>query len=505
MKINLSFEKKTLKLPKRFELLEFQAKEAGAEISKIVKKIDSACEQINYLLSKIQIGGAGQFQLFCGESGSGKTTFLRTLPAFFENISTHSFSAKDTYDDVINYIENSKITSGYRVFIIDEKDNPSVNEQDLRIFFEKIRILFRTQQGRILLIWPITDKKAAETIGRIAWEVGKESISPNKGPIYYFVGLSKDYYFETADDTVRNLNSGENLDSFGITQGGVSEILDKVDTIGEFYSQIEEVAYNINEEKWKILESKIKPKVWVLLLGDTSADLELTVRALTQGIENKIDIDRMCAFLDDESNKSSYLNDWRSRRTDAGFLLRFLDVRLFSIAPNLALSAVRVFGDKTVKENLKKQSENKKICLDAIKRSEFYIALTEGLDSSKKSATSTNEETQKEYLRLQQTAKTNDKELNKAFAKALEYVFKEDSIKDITVKSEKQGLKGTNLKPDIEIDLPENKSVCLELTWRSTGQEVKDEISSKQSTLTIGHIQQYVLDKVMDYVKELGL
>lgn len=505
MQIKLSFIKEPLKLPKRFEILERQVKQTGGEISKIVKKIDSACNQIEELLGKINVGGTGQFQLFLGESGSGKTTFLRTLPNFFANIQSHSFNEKTTYEEIIDTIERSSHKSGFRVFIIDERDNPIVEEDKLRVFFEKLRVLFRKEEGQVLIVWPITDRNAAKQIGDIAWDVGKESISPNTGPIYNFVGLPKKEYFDVADSTIRSLNNGESLDSFGITKEISDDLLSKCNTIGEYYSLIESVAIDINEKTWKILEQKVKPKIWILLPGDSSTELDRTVKSLTSGIDSKVDIDRMCAYLDDDSNTSAYLNDWRKRRSDAGFLFRFLDVRLFAVSPNLALSAVRVFGEDESKSPLKKQSEAKNICIDSIKRSDFYLALTGQTDSSKRSVRSTKEDTQHEFIRLQQSAKSKDKLLNKAIASALEETLRDDRVSDFKIICEKQELKGTNLKPDILIELTSNEVICLELTWRSTGTEIPNEIGSKQNTLSSGHIQKYILEKVMEYVKELDI
>ena len=505
MQLKLIFEKEPLKLPKRYEILERQIKQSGSEVSKIVRKIEKSCSQIENLLGKIQVGGTGQFQLFLGESGSGKTTFLRTLPNFYKDIHIETFKEEDNFEKILETITKTGHFDKYRIFIIDERDNPKINLENLRQFFEKLRILFRKDEGQALLIWPITDEDAAKTIGDIAWKVGKESICPKDGPIFKFDGLPKETYFEVADDTVRNLNNGENLDSFGINKTISEEILRDVNTIGEYYSHIEERAFKINESKWKILESKVKPKVWILLSGDSSTELDRTVKSLTSGIESKIDIDRMCAYLDDETNTSAYLNDWRARRSDAGFLFRFLDVRLFSISPNLALSSVRVYGDQSLKTKLNKQSETTSICHDAFKRSDFFQALNSQTDSSRRSVRTTAQDTQNEYLRLQQTAKSGDKLLNKAFSNGLEQSLNQDGITDFVIKCEKQELQGTNLKPDVQIDLPTDEVVCLELTWRTTGAEIKDEISSKQNTLTSGHIQRYILDKVMEYIKELGI
>jgi tartrate dehydratase alpha subunit/fumarate hydratase class I-like protein len=172
----------------------------------------------------------------------------------------------------------------------------------------------------------------------------------------------------------------------------------------------------------------------------------------------------MCSYLDDASNTSAYLNDWRLRRPDAGFLFRFLDVRLFAISPNLALSAIRVYGTTDSKSDLKKKSEATQVCHDLVRRSDFYLALTNSTDSSKRSVRATKDDTQQEYIRLQQNAKSNDKALNKALSKAIEAVLREDNVNNVVIKCEKQELKGTNLKPDIEIDITDVEVVCLEVT-----------------------------------------
>lgn len=505
MQLKLSFTTDPLVLPKRYELLERKATEKGAEITKIVKKIESANLQIQNLLGKIHVGGVGQFQLFFGESGSGKTTFLRTLPNFFNNIKIHSFDANASYQSIIDQIKNESHITEKRIYVIDDRDNPSVRKEELQAFFESLRILFRKPEGAVLIIWPITDRAACNLIADTAWEVGKESISPIEGPIYTFTGLPKKDYFEVADDTIRSLNNGETIESFGITKTATDSLLGGCNTIGSFYSQIEKLAYEVNESKWKILEKKVKPKIWIVLTGDSTTELDRTVRYLTQGIEGKVDIERVCAFLDDPENTSAYLNDWRKRRAEAGFLFRFLDVRLFHLSPNFVLSAIRVFGSDAAKEALNKKSESKSICGNLVKRSSLYIALTDQTDSSKRSERPTKMDTQNEYIRVQQKAKSQDKELNKAISKAIENVLLEDGYNDFSIKSEKQALTGTNLKPDIIIELNLKQVICVELTWRSTGMKIDGETEAKQNTLSPGHIQKYILDKIMEYVKELDI
>jgi hypothetical protein len=251
------------------------------------------------------------------------------------------------------------------------------------------------------------------------------------------------------------------------------------------------------------LKNKVIPKVWILLPGDDAVEIDRTVKSLTQGLKNKIDVERFIATLDDPKNKSSYLNDWRKRRDKAAFLMRLLDVRLIPVYPNLSLAAVRAFGDINIKQVLKKPDEKGKKAIELMKKSSLYKLLSEDYSSSESSPTKTPETQSAEYIRIQKLADSQDKLLNKALGDVLIETLDDDNIKAV-VYTEQQKLNGFNLKPDIQIRINDKEYICLEPTWRSTGREIPNEILKKQNSLTLGHLQQYVLNKAMEYVKELG-
>ena len=68
-----------LLLPKRYEALQEQAESKHASIAKIVYRVDDAATRVEDLLRQVRDGGIGRFEVFLGKSGSGKTTFFRTL------------------------------------------------------------------------------------------------------------------------------------------------------------------------------------------------------------------------------------------------------------------------------------------------------------------------------------------------------------------------------------------------------------------------------------------
>lgn len=504
MQIQLDFEKKPLQLPKRFEALEREIKSKNVDLSHVVVKVDSAILEIEKLISQIQIGKLGIFKLFLGKSGSGKTTFIKTLPAFFDNIEVYQIENSLTLNQIPDFIK-SRVSNKQKIFILYDRDNPLIDEKELKIFFEELRKLFRSEEGNVLILWPITDEDSAKVISEIAWSIGRDSLVSSEGAIYTFTGIPKGKYYETANITVQNLNNGENLETFGITNDNVAEILSSSETIGQFYSQVELKSFELNRKSWNILEQKIIPKIWIILTGDDTTELDRTVRTLTQGTKNKLDIERICEFLDDTNNQSIYLNKWRQRRDSIAYILRLLDVRLYELIPNATLAAIRNFCPVSITDKLNKKSESEKVCRDQIKRTKIYQELTNQHDVSRRMERATSGETANEFLRIQQLAADNDKELNKGFASALEKYLKEDGFVGFKIISEKQDLSGTQLKPDIQIKIDDNHVICLEFTWRSTGSNVPNEIEKKQNTLTPGHIQKYVLEKVMEYVESFGL
>jgi hypothetical protein len=499
-KIEVDLDLEFLRLPSRYEALEREVTEKGLSIIQIVQEVENAKIEIQSLLKQLTFNRLGRFKIFYGISGAGKTTFLKTLGSFFTDIEIIIIPRQISIDEMPKYILKEKVSIN-NIFVIEDRDNPTESDEDLKVFFEELRVMFRKPEGQVIVIWPLTDKPSATSIAKIAWDVGRDSITSSNG-IYNFEGLRKSLFYEVADITSKNIN-GINLESFGITKDSADAILKKVSTIGEYFTALQSLSIDLSAKTDLFLKNKIIPKVWILLPGDDAVEIDRTVKSLTQGLKNRIDIERFIATLDDPTNNSAYLNDWRIRRDKAAFLMRLLDVRILPVYPNLSLASVRAFGENAIKLPLVKKEEKKSTATEVIRKSTLYKLLFEDHSSAETSPSKTTDTMAYEYLRLQKLADREDKLLNKALGDALIETLDEDKIKAV-VYIEQQKLEGFTLKPDVQIRLNEKDVICLEPTWRSTGREVAGEVTKKQSSLTLGHIQQYVLNKAMEYVKELG-
>lgn len=498
---------KSLNLPGRFEKLETESREAGSDLAGIIERVDSACAEIETVLREIKTGGIGRLQVLHGHSGSGKSTFLHGLQYFFQNIDIVKIPKATPLADVSDFIRGDSLhRKEHRLYIVHDRDNPTETDAQVRLAFENLRSLFRTQDGRVLVVWPITDADKADNIANIAWEIGRDSLLGIRDRVYSFNGLARDHFTRVADATTRALNAGENLEAFGVGSSVAEELARQSETIGEFYSRLNAKSAERNASVLRLLRARTRPHVWVVVPGDDLKELDRTISSLTQGTRNRLDIDKIAEFLDDEDNKSAYLTDWRSRRADMAYLMRILDVRLFEFPPNAALAAIRCYGAEATKTRLQKKNETADNCADAISRARLGQALLNPDAPLQLRVRDTSEEMGKEFVAVQQLAAKGDKALNKAVALAFTEYLRRNG-QQVNVVSEKQAIPGSQLFPDIQLPQSDGSIVCLELTWRSTGKNLLASSGDRkpQNTLTAGHIMKYLLEKVMEYVKDLKL
>jgi hypothetical protein len=498
-----------LELPKRWELLKQRADAAGVDPVEVVERVDEAADRIDRLLQRVRTGGGGLFEVVFGLSGSGKTTFLKTLPKFFNDIHLASFPKERPLTELPKFVrdEHSSAGKNARVVLIERRDNPSAADlaQADEMFAELLET-FRVPEGSALVLWPITRESTASEIAKKAWETGRDSVADqaSKG-IFRFSGLPKDRYFEIADSTSRSL-AGDPLDAFGVTKEVAREFLAGCETISDFFAHVDQRADETRASAWSILKERVRARLWVVLPGDILASVDGTVKALTAGIRNRIDLDLIAEFIDQPGNNAIYVAEWRKRRTAIAQLLRTIDVRLFPLAPNVALHAVRAFGDATLKDLLRQKATNLDQAKNAMKASRLYKAIlaeigvpTEPFAGSR----DLGDETSQEYRRIQKAAAKSDTLLNKALGKLIEACLADDAPNAKMV-AEKRSLPNIELQPDIRIEIGPNDFICIEPTWRTTGAAV-DEQTEGQNTLTEAHIKKYVLDKADQFIKALKL
>lgn len=499
-----------LDLPNRWEKLKTKADQVSVDPEEFVERVDTASQRVDHLLQVVEANGGGVFEIVFGLSGSGKTTFVNTLPKFFDNIKVFSIGPNCPLTEIKQIVEKKYVASdtSKRVFLIERRDNPS--DEDLRTvrnMFADLLDFFRTQEGSILLLWTITDEEAGKQIAATAWQVGRDSlVDPETRGLYEFKGLEKPKFRQVAEDTSKNL-TGDGLDGFGISSDDAEDLLMDCDTISDYYGKLVKKSREVQAQTWSVLKEKIHPKLWIVLPGDSREAINSTVSSLTQGTRSRIDVDLLREFIEDPNNDAQYVKEWKARQGSLAHIFRTLDVRLFTMPPNVAVSAVRCFGEKSLKQRLSTKSGSKSQGSGAMKKTRIYKEILKELERDTETFAERGtiaEATEDEYRRIQVQAGSSDKPLNKALGKLFEHALCDDAV-SASISIEKKKLGDTGLQPDILIELSNSDVICIEPTWRSTGAQVVGELKSRQNTLTPGHIKLYVLDKALDYVKALGL
>lgn len=492
-----------LKLPKRYEALEREVRNSDADLTRIVQRVDIDASRLETLLRQVRDGGLGRFELFLGPAGSGKTTFFKTLTGFFTGTEVHEIPPSVALADVAQHIRSRNFAKKERqVWVLMGRDNPALEAEEAFQFFETLRVLFREEEGQVVVCWPITDVRRAEMLSTQAWAVGRDSVVDLNRGLYHFTGPTKSKFFDIADLTTRTL-SGQSLEVFGVTRDVGEPLAAASETISEFYTRLEAKSAEINGLYRDLLKDRPIPNVWVLVGGDSAKDLNLTVANLTAGTQNYVDIDQIVSYLDNPDLDAAYLKEWKKRRNQVAFLLRMLDVRVFELPPNVSLAAIRAFGPEDVRQTLKLQKASEASAVDALQKSAFIQAILDPTYSRNPYSRDTELQASQEYRRVQVKAGTDDKKLNKALALGVAAALTAAGVTAAVV-AEKQADEGS-LKPDIRVSLADGKLFCLEPTWRSTGEAVEGEIKERQNTLTVGHIRKYLLEKVLGYVNDLNL
>jgi len=498
---------KNLRLPKRFENLQQAAEDFQADLTQIVRKVPDATARVEQLIRQVSGSEMGRFEMVLGPSGSGKTTFLSTLQRFYSGAHVTPLPDSLALDEIVPEIQRLVSTPiDGQIFVLLDRDNPELDPDSVRRFFEALRRLFRTRQGRILILWPITDENSANALASSAWNVGSDSIvDASLRGVFHFRGIPKEQYFDVADITARSLNSGQGLEAFGLGKAVIAPDLQESNTLSQFFGRLEARSQELNNQFGDTLKERKVPSIWILVGGDDTRELSLTTATLTQGTEKRVDIDRMIDVLDSGDSTTGYLGDWRARRDQIAFLLRHLDVRIFELTPNVAVSAIRAYGDPAIQTALKKKTDSATNAIRAMGSARFFQYLSNESGSNAATIRAASPDTADEYRRIQKLAAKDDKLLNKALAACLSQALDDAGISASVIPERRSLDAKSSLKPDLLVEMTDGRVVCLEPTWRTTGCGIEGEIPAQQSTMSVGHIQQYLLAKVLEYVKDMGL
>ncbi|MCX4239495.1 hypothetical protein [Paraliomyxa miuraensis] len=457
-----------------------------------------------------------RFEVFFGDSGSGKTTFLETLPMFFEGLESHAIPKTDelavAVDEIRAFVEQA---GDKRILLyLEKRDNPLESDKEILTFFERLRDFFRDAPARVWVVWPISLRDEAERVHKLAVRIGAESLVGDAVAHYTFSGPPQGEFYSIADSTSAVFNDGKGLADYGIDEELGGGVLVHAPTLGKYFTKLIGLSNSINSVVSDVLSERARPRIWIVVAADDAVEVASTVSALSFGTSRLLDVARFTARAEGVFD-SQYMKDWEPLAAYVPFLFRALDVRVIEMSPELALSIARAFGSSEVKGVLRQTSTSRADAVERLKGS-LLGHLIRGLEPPpSRQPRRTKTETRQEFLRLQSLAqKKRDGQIHEAIGEAVRDLVSSVAGAEVEVETKDAGT--GELRPDIRIRHPDGDPICLEFTWRTTGLLRDDDSgnasvgvsqpsSGSQNTATPGHIQQYVFKKVFEYVKALDL
>ena len=463
-------------LPDRYEGLETYINQN--DIPKIIIPVEYGIEKIEELYEEMGSSGRGSFLILKGKSGCGKTTFLKTLNIFLEDVETETITNDMDLVESINKLDVSN--KSMRIVIVEGRESIiDSSNSEINNAIHTINRFIRSKKGKnTLIVWPCNNDDIIEVLVDTSQIIGGTSLLGLEETYFDFSGPEKSDYIKIAKQTVELLNNGKTILDFGIGDNEANSIINEVSTIGEYLKKINKLITK-NKKTVRQLSKKENCKMWVIVLAanEPSKDVE----ALTKGEFLDADIQRLMV-----STNANIVEDLKKYPQHIGLLANYLDCKIIYMPIVTALSIVRTYASDSLIDIMKKKNMGTQKDIDIENRvlnTELVRMIR--LDSKLKGiGGKTGPNSIVAFEKLTDIASKNDRILNATFGEAL----KCQGIID-EYKLEQNFGEGLTRRTDLLCKIG-SENLRLEFMWRK--KTSKAEISN------------YTLTKIYNYGKALG-
>ena len=462
-------------LPDRYEGLNETA--GNKDVTKIIVPVQSGIEKIEEYYEEIVSSGRGAFLILLGKSGSGKTTFLRTLSIFIKNVEVITISNDMNILEEISSLSKSKYS--LRILIIEGRESIlDMSNIEVTNAIQTINRFIRTDKGNnTLVVWPCNNQDIVDNLVETSRTVGGTSLLDYENTYFSFVGPDKSQFVYIAKQTVEFFNDGKTLLDFGVTDEVAGNCVEQSETIGEYLKLINR---KVRKNKKYISDFLVKKRcnMWVLVLGlnEPSKDVE----ALTKGENLEADIQRLLISTD-----ANIIQEVKKIPDQIALLSHYLDTKIIYIPIVDALSIIRNYANNDLKKIMKNQSMSLSADTSISERMK-NMELVRMIQSDnklmgKKGVTGSNSKSA--FQKLLDISRKNDSLLNDAFGRAL---LENKYIEDYST----------------EVDFGEGLTRRTDLLCVKDGEEIRLEFMWRTKT-SKAEIANYTLTKLYNYGKAL--
>jgi hypothetical protein len=173
----------SLVFPYRWERLKAIADTKKISLKPLIVPVYEGIKEIDEQLQRVEETGMGRLFIICGESGSGKTTFLNSLGYFIDDLYIKSVTMKNI--DSTDLVQTTLDAAGRELdqkslIVLEGKETPgALKDDEIDNLLAALNIDFRTDSGSsTLFVIPTPSQAVANSISQRAAAVGKMT-SPN--------------------------------------------------------------------------------------------------------------------------------------------------------------------------------------------------------------------------------------------------------------------------------------------------------------------------------------
>ncbi len=349
-------------LPTRWENLQPEIEGNQVSLHTVIRPVPQAISVVRNIIEYLRTTRGCQVLVVRADTGSGKTTFLNTLPHYMKDVEFHiqtiDIQPHNNPDDVGRLLWNIKTSSkGINLIILEGREEPeSIDDKYIQIVLANVNRFSRSRKVSILFVIPTIEEQVARNWCDHGTKIG-DLIPEQKlyeGSRWYnFPGIPKDKYIEIAEETVRALNPPNTLYEFGVSSDEVKSWVNTAPTIGKFIEILANRVSNIRAVTTVPLAGK-REHVWIIYCAPDLRHYDHTYLVL-DGLCHDEKLRVSPTKLIPPDSNTSFAKSWRKSPQWARLVatVDYLDIRLINMPIITAVTAALTYGKDELIQSFK--------------------------------------------------------------------------------------------------------------------------------------------------------
>jgi hypothetical protein len=489
-------------------------KHVNTKLIDFVQPIEETESQLAEILGSMQ--NSGKLVFLHGRPGTGKSTFIQSLSwrthlrfSVIEPFDASVHSLEQALDRVLDSVRDlgtrakRKNDVGTAALVVNYLEHlAGVPPETVKGFFRSLNGLLRNH--RLLILWPVTALEDAQTMMDEASRITGTMFHPGK-EILEFSGPASTEFPTITKNTIAVLNDGRLLEDFGLTNDDLDEALGALRSRGVLETTIRNYLTEI-QKRWAartnqlehIRRSVPKPtEVWFVLSHKDAESVAETFARKSPELNEvwRANHGKLYEYIHDTQRAA----DWDAKRLQFAIGGAFT-CRIFYMPTNTLVSIVAAYGKDALLNKLQfralalpkswytRHSAQRLLSTTPLLRQIKGERVKFGKRRSGTVATSLIT-AQPGFESISGFAAGNnggsDEPLNHALADAL----REALGAGYTVEAEKNHPWLPNIVPDVRVDTPAGRHVCIEMFYSN---RTRPSVAAE-----------YILSKLDRYMRQL--